>query len=473
MAQKKMKRILKSILVAYIIALFCILPGHEVAAFTIKEERQVGEKLLYTIRKSFDVLDEPDLKQYLRKLGIEVLGAAGIQFFDYHFYVIENDDFNAFAAPSGLIFFHSGLIEKMESENELVSVLAHEIGHVAKRHISSRIKKGKQISVATMGLMLAAIALGGGVGSQALMAGSMAAGQSASLHYSRLDEEEADLLAYDWMIKLGRNPEGQVKMLQTMRRIARYRSGMIPQYLLTHPNPEYRLNYVQSLIDSDRGELKELNEGNDIQFLRFKYRVMSQTRDTRYQRKYFASVLSSPRADELDQVMAEYGLAQLDRKENNFEQSLKRLTKVIEAVDETNGFLVDKGVIEFESGKSDQAYKTLTAAYNLDRNDNYAAFSLAQVSFKLGFLERAEQLYKSVMYDMPDLSRVYFELGRLSSAKGASPESKYYLGKYYLYQGNLNHAKNNFDMAIASKELPEELLKDAKESLETIKRLKE
>lgn len=468
-----MKEILKILFISYIFIFLCLVPVYEVEAFSIKEERQVGEKLLYTVRKSFDVLDEPDLKEYLRGLGNEVLDAAGIQFFDYHFFVIENKDFNAFAAPSGLIFFHSGLIEKMESENELVSVLAHEIGHVAKRHISSRIKKGKQITVATMGLVLAAIALGGGVGSQALLAGSMAAGQSASLHYSRLDEEEADLLAYDWMKELGRNPEGQVKMLQTMRRIARYRSGMIPQYLLTHPNPENRLNYVQSLIDSDKEEVKKLDKGNDLQFLRFKYRVMSQTRDTRYQRKYFASVLTSPRADELDKIMAEYGLAQLDRKESNFEQSLKRLAKVIETLGEKTYFLVDKGIIEFENGQLDQAYKTLTAAHNRNRSNNYATFALAQVSFKLGFSEKAEQLYKSVMYDMPDLAKVYFELGRLSSAKGASADSQYYLGKYYLYQGNLEHAKNNFDNAIASKQLPEDLLQDAKESLETIKRLKE
>ena len=466
-----MKRILTSFFTAYFFVLFSILPVREATAFTIKEERQVGEKLLYMVRKSFSVLDEPDLKQYLRKLGVEVLDVAGIQYFDYHFYVIKNDDFNAFAAPSGLIFFHSGLIEKMESENELVSVLAHEIGHVAKRHISSRIKKGKQISVATMGLMLAAIALGGGAGSQALMAGSMAAGQSASLHYSRLDEEEADLLAYDWLKKLGRHPEGQVKMLQTMRQIARYRSGMIPQYLLTHPNPENRLNYVQSLIDSEKDELANLSKGNDLRFLRFKYRVMAETRDTRYQRKYYASVQASPRANELDKIMAEYGFAQLDRQENNFDQSLQRLAKVIESAGEETDFLVDKGIIEFESGDFEKAYKTLNAAHKSDRDNNYAAFSLAEVSFKLGFLEKAEQLYKRVMYDMPDLAKVYFALGRLSSTKAAAAEANYYLGKYYLYQGSLDHAKNNFEKAIADSGLPEDLRSDAKEELETIKRL--
>jgi predicted Zn-dependent protease len=176
-----MKYIYKHFLVPWLIvalSLCVVEPGY---GFTIGEERQVGEKLLYTVRSSFEVLDEPDLIQYLNALGAEVIEVAGVQFFDYNFFVVKNNEFNAFAAPSGLIFFHSGLVEKMESENELVSVLAHEIGHIVKRHISSRISKQKKISIATMGMMLAAIALGGGAATEALLAGSLAAGQSASL----------------------------------------------------------------------------------------------------------------------------------------------------------------------------------------------------------------------------------------------------------------------------------------------------
>ena len=73
--------------------------------FSVGEEKEVGEKLLYAVRSSFPILDEPDLHQYITDIGNEVLDVAGIQFFDYHFYVVESSQFNAFAAPSGLIFF--------------------------------------------------------------------------------------------------------------------------------------------------------------------------------------------------------------------------------------------------------------------------------------------------------------------------------------------------------------------------------
>jgi predicted Zn-dependent protease len=361
----------------------------------------------------------------------------------------------------------------MESENELVSVLAHEIGHIVKRHISSRISKQKKISIATMGMMLAAIALGGGAATEALLAGSLAAGQSASLHFSRLDEEEADLLAYKWMKDMERDPHGQVKMLQTMRRIARYRRDMVPQYLLTHPNPEARLNYVQTLVSSDEKELEKYDTGNDFAFLRFKYRIMTMTRDTSFLRKYFTAISASSRTTEFEKTMASYGLAQLTRAENNYDESLELLQGVIDSLGQRDSLRIDRGIIEFESGNVDKAYTTLTAAYNTDRSNAYAAFALAKVCVEKGLLDRAESLYKSVMYTMPDLAKVYFELGRLSAGRGKEAASKFYLGKYHLLRGNLKLAERNMEIALESNELDGGLEKRAKEGIALIKRLKE
>ncbi len=465
-----MRKSVCSFLLPIVCISLCLLPLRSMA-FTVGEEREVGEKLLYTVRAAFEVIDAPDIHQYITGLGEEVLEVAGIQFFDYHFFIIDNKEFNAFAAPSGLIFFHSGLIEKVEDENELVSVIAHEIGHIAKRHISSRIAKEKKISIATFGMMLASLALGGGAATEALLAGSMAAGRSASLHFSRLDEEEADLLAYEWMKRMGRHPQGQVDMLKTMRQIARYRSGMIPQYLLTHPNPEARLDYVQTLVASDDEELKRFEGGDDFGFARFKYRIMMKTKDSISLRSYCASVLASSRADEFDVIMAKYGLSLLDRAENNYDTSRELLEEVIDYFGPRNELMVDKGLLEHESGDNDTAYSTLVAVYDRDRADMYAAFSLAKVSFQRGMLEKAEALYQEVVFEMPEFARGYFELGRLSAAQGKTGEPKYYLGKYHLLQGKLPLAKHNLEKAIAGDYLDPALAEDARQSLELIERL--
>lgn len=462
----------KTIAVLLIIGLAQLGRVQPAQAFTVGEEREVGEKLLYAVRSSFPLVGDPDLHQYINDLGQEVLQVAGIQFFDYRFFIVESNQFNAFAAPSGLIFFYTKLIESMNSEDELVSVIAHEIGHVVKLHLSSRMQKGKVVNLAALGVALAALALGGGgAATQTLLAGSMAAGQSAQLYFSRQDETEADALAYQWLKELQRDPEGQKRMLQTMRRITRYRSGQVPQYLLTHPDPEARLDYVESLIQAENLSPADTTGTKDFEFLRFKYRIMSLDKDGLSRRAYFASKLSDANASEFELIMARYGLSQLDRQQNNYEQSLTQLDEVIAFFPEKNILQVDKAIILAEMGEYEQAMLMLEQAMDRDPNDMYAAFNAAKILEKLGQTERAKQLFLEVSYQMPEYSDVYFAIGRVQSRLGNNVESRFYLGKYNLYEGKLKLAEYNFK-EVARMSPSETLRQESEEMLALIERLK-
>ena len=469
---KKFKKIISLLLTGILIQSGSISAAH---AFSIGEERELGEKLLYSVRASFPILGEPDLHQYVNGLGQEVLQVAGLQFFDYRFYIVDSNQFNAFAAPSGLIFFYTKLIESMNSEDELVSVLAHEIGHVVKRHLASRMKKGKAINIASLGLALAAIAFGGaGAATQTLLAGSLAAGQSAQLYFSRQDEMEADLLAYKWIKDLDRKPDGQKEMLRTMRRITRYRSGQIPQYLLTHPDPEARLNYVESLIFADNSSSgSSRTDKMDFAFLRFKYRIMSVVSKNESARAYLVNKMADSRSSETDIIMAHYGLSQLDRQANNFDNSLKQLSQVIDAFPEQNILLVDKGIIYSEMGELEQAKIILEGALKTDVSDMYAAFNLAKVLLKTNELEKAEELFRIVSYQMSEFPQVYFEMGRIQAAQGRTLESRFNLGKYNLYEGKLKLAQANFKQVADNQGTGIELKKESEEMLELIERLED
>ena len=175
----------------------------QASALSIGEERKIGEQLLYSIRRELPVLDDPDIHQYINALGRQVLENIGPQYFDYRFFVVKSEQFNAFAAPGGLVFFYTGLIETMRSENELLSVLAHEIGHVVSRHIAQRLDKGSKVGAVSILAGLAGLALGVPSLSQGLLVGSMAAGQAINLQYSREDEEQADRLSFGWMQRMG------------------------------------------------------------------------------------------------------------------------------------------------------------------------------------------------------------------------------------------------------------------------------
>lgn len=443
-------------------------------ALTVGEEREIGEQLLYQIRLAFPLLDDPDISQYINELGGEVLEVAGFQYFDYHFNIISSSQFNAFAAPSGLVFFYSGLIEKMDHENELVSVLAHEIGHVVARHIAKGMDKGGKISIATTLLGLASLALGVGPLSQALLTGSLAAGQAANLHFSRKHEEEADRLAYGWMKKMGRHPDGQEAMLQSMRRITRYTMGNnIPQYLLTHPYPDERLDYVQSLIAYEEKELGGFDKTDDFAFLRMKYRILSLVKDGKHLRNLLHNRLTDSSLTTSERVMLQYGLSQLDRMENNYESSKKLLQEVIAYYPDRSILLVDLGLVEMEAGNNGRALELFTKAYSRDRNDMWATFQMARLWLNLGNLNEAEKFLKEVEINMPDYSKVYFETAKLKSAKGEKGTSAYYLGKYNLYEGRLKLARHNFQEASKAEDLSEAHKREIKRMSAIITRLKE
>ncbi len=443
-------------------------------AFSIGEERMVGERLIYAIRAEFQILDDPDISQYINDLGQDVLDVAGPQYFDYHFFVVKSDQFNAFAAPSGLIFFYTGLIKTMKTEDELLSVLAHEIGHVVSRHIASRMDKQGKVTAATLLLGLASLALGNPALSQGLLTGSMAAGQAISLSYSRQDEEQADRLSFGWMRAMQRNPKSMEGMLKTMRRITRYRTNKLPAYLLTHPNPEARLGYVQSLveIDKDQDTSGYYKKTDNFAFLRFKYRVLSQSTDPEELRIHCANTLASGRDPE-QVTMAHYGLALLAAGDTNFSEAIKQLELVRKKYPSQDILQVDLATLYLEAGQVEQAVKLLNDAYKRDPTDMYAVFQLAQAEEQRGEFVEAELLYHEVAKAMPEYSKLYYELGRMKANQGEQGISNFYLAKYYLYEGRVKYAKQYLKRAAKDKTVPVSMQEEATSIMDRLKKLEE
>lgn len=460
------RRVMALLLVVAMLQLSAVRP---VMAFSVGEERQVGEILLCQIRKEFTLLDDPDIAQYFNDLGHQILLVAGAQYFNYHFFVIKNQEFNAFAAPSGLIFFHTGLVETMDSEDELVSVMAHEIGHVVSRHIASQMDKGMKVGLGALALAIAGMALGAGAASQALVTGSMAANQALSLHFSRQNEEEADLLSYGWMKKMQRNPKAMEKMLNAMRRITRYRMGDVPQYLLTHPDPEARLGYIQSLMAVDgKAVLDGFKPTDNFDFLRVKYRILSQVEDDGKFRNYLVSRISASNLTKLEQSMAKYGLSQVEHEASNYERSRALLQEVIAEIPDRPILLVDLARAELALGKKEKAVELLQRAHQLNPDDLWAIFQLASIYLDNDKLRDAEEYLFTVAGAIPEYAKVYYELGSLRAKQGKKVESSYYLAKYYLFEGRIKLAKKSLEKLVEQRMLPAQLHQDADAMLDTI-----
>ncbi len=414
-------------------------------AFSVGEEREVGEQLLTMVRKGFRLIDEPDVIQYINKLGQETLAVVGSQYFDYHFFVINNKELNAFAAPSGLIFFHSGLIEALDTEGELVGVMAHEIGHVVSRHLSGRIDKAAKINAATILGVLLGIALGAGPLSEAIIAGSAAVGQTASLSFSRLDEEEADRLAFKWMQEQNRDPGAMVNMLHEIHTMNRYRMGYVPPYLLTHPGPDVRMSYIQDLIIfSDKKNYVKFDE---FPFQRFKGRVISLSRDPVQLISYYQNALAGMEPGSQAAATVHYILSQAYLAAADYGNAEKSLRATMAFFPDKAMLKADLGVIYLKSGRYGEALDLLQESLRGDPNNGYASFYLASAYEKTGKLQNASDLYEELVTMLPDYSKLYYQLANLKAKLNRQEEGFYYYGYYYWYEGDLKSAQHHFSQA--------------------------
>ncbi|MCK9295127.1 MAG: M48 family metalloprotease [Desulfobulbaceae bacterium] len=417
-----------------------------VHAFSIKEEKEYGENMLAIIRKEFKLVDELDVSQYVNDLGDSILAQAGPQYFDYHFYVIDNKEFNAFATPSGLIFFHSGIINAMDNEGEFVSVMAHECGHVMSRHIADRIEKSTKITASTLAMMLAGIALGGGALSQALVTGGMATGAAMSLAFTRQDEEEADRISFNLMESQQRDPHDMLSMLNKMYKESKIRMGNIPPYLLTHPQPKLRMGYVEDLmhINSD----VQFHKFDQFAFRRMQKRVSSLTLDPqKLYGKYRKEVREA--TDEDIKMMAVYGLALADMSTGNYEQAVEKMRQVMQYYPDKPILLTDLGIIYLQWGQLETALMYLEDARNKDLGSWYSTFYLALALQQSGDDKRAEALYKQVLGSSVDYPKAYFQLAQIESKKGNQALSHLYLGKNFYYEGNFTTSTFHLKKALA------------------------
>jgi predicted Zn-dependent protease len=439
------------------------------SAFSVGEEKEVGEKLLSMVRKSFEVLDDPDISQYVNDLGQQILTVAGPQYFDYHFFVIKDNEFNAFAAPSGLIFIHSGLIETMESEGELISVMAHECAHVTSRHISDRLAKQTKTSIGTAALLIAGIALGGGGAlGQALITGSMAASAAMNLKFSREDEEEADRLSFKWMQALQIDPADMESMLRRMHRISVYRMANIPPYLLTHPEPQQRLGYVQDLIMAAQ-QKKSYQARDNFSFLRMKQRVLSLTRDPATLKTQFTKKASQGSGQQA--IMAQYGLALVALAGADYAKAETLLKGVILAYPNRPILQTDLATIALQAGRRQEALAILKGIHAAAPSDAYTTYTLASALEQIGEQQQALQLFHDLLPVIPDHAMLNHTLGNLETRQGKKGVGHYYLGHYFWMEGDTKNAIYHLDEAIGSPGMDQATLTKAKNLLANIERI--
>jgi predicted Zn-dependent protease len=222
--------------------------------FTWQQETEIGKQASKEVAALFGLYRDPELERYVTDVGNRVLATSHLrrpgteeQFrkTPVTFGVLDSPIVNAMALPGGYIYVTRGMLAQLNNEDQLATVLAHEIGHVTARHAARQAWQQKL----GQGLLLGGAVLGQGLGLPAqnlLNLGGMAA-QLIFLRYSREDELEADKLGVEYSSAARYDASQVIPFFQTLERIQEKEGQGMPNFLATHPNPGDRIQRISQM----------------------------------------------------------------------------------------------------------------------------------------------------------------------------------------------------------------------------------
>jgi len=227
---------------------------------SVSEEQQLGYRFEQQMRGELVFVYDRVVTDYVRELGGALLRAAGPQPFEYRFYVVEDGEINAFAGPAGHIYVHTETILRARNASELAGVLAHEVGHVVRRHIAQNYNRQRNTQIGRQVLVAGASVVGGGAIANAAALGTGLAAMSYLNSFGREAEMEADAFAVETMVKAGWDPDGLVTFFEML---LQEDPNSVPTFLSSHPATQDRIEATQAAIARlpPTGELRRDDAG--------------------------------------------------------------------------------------------------------------------------------------------------------------------------------------------------------------------
>ena len=425
----------------------------QAAGITVQEEEDLSREFMKVVNQYYKVIKDPVIAAYVESVGQNLLTYFPPQPFKYNFYVIENEVYNAFASPAGKIFINSGLFAAMESEEELAGILSHEIAHASARHVSQNIENSKKLNYATLAGLVAGVLLGVGgsaAAANAVTMGTMAAGQSLALTFSRANEVQADQLGLLYLTQAGYTGEGLLKMLKKMRSKQWFDSNQMPTYLSTHPGTEDRIIYIDAWLASQtpRKTAVSVSPPNPpARFNKAHTRLLALYGEEETQLRLFGDAVNQAP----DNPLNHYGYGLVLARAGRHKEAIAQLKIALHKNALDPDLLKEIGRIYYLDGRFDEALGVLNGAVSLAPNDPDGLFYLARTQMELGQFQEAAAGLEALIKKSRDYTQAFYFLGETYGKLGEIPLAHYNLGLHYLLKGD--HKNAVFHLTRASKDI--------------------
>lgn len=414
--------------------------------FSAEYEYQLGRTWLKIFRSQASTMDDPLLFDYLEDLIYRLVIHSQLEDRRIDLVLVDNPTINAFAVPGGVIGVHNGLLMYAQTEDELASVLAHEIAHLSQRHFSRRVEFQRNQQPLNLAAMLAGfvlLATAGGDAGMAALSAAQAAAQDSALRYSRSNEAEADRVGMQTLVAAGLDPHATPAMFERMLQASRYTSGnRIPEFLRTHPLSENRIADTRNRARQYTSPVRE----DDLQYQLMRARVTNH-------------LAATPEAA-IQQFRGE-----LDGNTRSREASTYGLVLAL-----TDAGRVDQAALELDSiwsGDADRLeYKLANAEILMTRGEPGKAAALLERELKLSpgshplamayaralMRDRKPHISEAVLLEQskvrPEDPALWYLLAEVQGLSGNIVGLHQSRAEYFILNGNLGEAEKQLSYAL-------------------------
>jgi hypothetical protein len=220
----------------------------DIGKMLLAGESTTGKSFADNIKSSSGMVTNTKQLQYINDIGQKLAKLMGRDEFAYEFDIIEDPTPNAFALPGGKIFFHTGILQLIDSEAELAGIMAHEIAHSVLSHSYTKIAEGATTdAVANLGsgLLSGVIGVDQNITNQAFDLG----GVLLNNEFSRDKEKQADVLGLRVLDAAGYSADGLYNVMAKLSQL-QGESDWAESLLSSHPASEERMRYLEELIQT-------------------------------------------------------------------------------------------------------------------------------------------------------------------------------------------------------------------------------
>ncbi len=414
--------------------------------FSAEYEYQLGRAWLRIFRSQVETVDDPLLFDYLENLIFKLVTHSELQDRRIDLVVVDNPTINAFAVPGGVIGIHNGLLLHAQTEDELATVIAHEIAHLSQRHFSRRVEFASKQQPLTLAAMLAGFVLMATAGSDvglATITAAQAAAQDSALRYSRGNEAEADRVAMQTIVDAGLDPHAASDMFERMLQASRYATGSrIPEFLRTHPLSENRIADTQNRA---RQYPKQIRSAKlDYQLMRA--RVVHHLADTPEEAvELFTKELSgSPRST----AAARYGLVLALTDAGRADEAALELDSIWAAKPNQLEYIVADARIDMARNEPHKAAEKLAARLRLRPGNHPLTMVYAEALMNDQQAHVAEEVLVEQSKRRPGDPYLWYLLAEVQGLSGNIIGLHQSRAEYFILKGILDEAEKQLRYAL-------------------------